>query len=1091
MESARWVSRYVTKAEGDGYLMSSADRIRTERPLSFAQERLWFIEQLEPGTPVYNVAWRLEIHGALSLPLLQRGLDFIVERHEILRTSYGERGGVPFQCVHPEARVPTRVVDLRDRPATEWESICQAVLTQEAATTFRLDAVPMLRALVVRHSDQRCSVMLVSHHIAIDGWSRRIINRELSACYGAFEKRERPTLPDLPLQYAEFAVAQRDAMEHPAKRQALAYWTRQLEGLPESLPLPCDRLRSAEPDYRGASTPIRLPTSLVVLIDKLSRSLHATPFMILASAWTALLSRYAQEDDIALGFPIAGRMSPETEALVGFFVNTLVLRARFDTDPTFRGLVKQVRGTCLEAYDHQEVPFERIVAELQPHRERNQTPLFQVMLAFANLPNPSFSLGKARVQSLPFDRKVAKFDLSLNLHADAGEIGGTLEYRPELFDPWRIEQMARHFIQLLTEAVRSPDLRIHQINLFPPDEMETLRLRQVGPVLEAEETTLNGLFLDQVARMPRAIAIQDDRQALSYESLARRADRLASVLIDRGVTRGDRVALCLPESVDAIVALLGILRAGAAYVPLDPEDPAARLEAILERIDPRLVVTRRPWKDKLSALDRPLLCLEDVSDEALPTVSLRLPDVSPGDLAYVLHTSGSTGLPKGVAVAHRSVVNYTRSTLSALALPQGGTFSWIQPLATDISITTLFGALVGGGRILVIPPEERVDVEALQKRGRAERPDVLKLTPTHLAALIEAAADPSSLLPRELLILAGEALPWKLVHRVRELAPGLRIFNHYGPTEATVAATVYPVPDELGGAEVGFVPIGKPLHNVRTYVVDRHGQLCPVGVPGELWIGGGGLAQGYLFDEAATREAFTKNPFEASEDFLVYHTGDRVVMDVDGNLRFLDRFDDQVKIRGFRVEPVESRAAMLALAGIADAVVIPRQTGDSSAQLVAYYVAEDGAAVEPDQIGDALATKLPAHLIPSAFVPMSSLPYSRRGKLDRSALPPPELEEPRRLESGNAPASPLELGLVRIWEETLGHRPIGRNDVFFDLGGHSLLAVRLLSRIDAQLQIRIPIRVLFENPTIAGLAEFVENGEAGRAYDTTEGESSR
>lgn len=1071
--------------------MTSLGQFETERPLSFAQERLWFIEQLEPGTPVYNVAWVLTVDGEISTGLLEQALDYVVKRHEILRTSYGERDGVPFQRVHPDAGVPLRVVDLRRHPPTDREELCQAVLAEAAAVPFRLDAVPMLRAVAVQQEDHRTSILLVSHHIAVDGWSQRIINAELSACYNALESRKQIALPDLPAQYADFAAAQRDAMEQTRQRQALAYWTRQLGGLPESLALPSDRPRSADPEYRGGSSPVHLPTVLVSQIERLAGEFHATPFMLLASAWMALLSRYAQEDDIVIGLPIAGRLSQETDAMVGLFVNTLVLRARFDSDPTFRDLVKQVRGTCLEAYEHQEVPFERIVTELQPHRERNQTPLFQVMLAFANLPNPSLSFGKARVQSLPFDRKVAKFDLSLNLRSNAGEIEGRLEYRPELFDSWRIEQMARHFIQLLSEAVRSPDLRIHQVSLFPPDEMETLRLRQVGPVLDAEETTLDGLFLDQVARTPRAIAIQDDRQALSYEVLAHRADQMAAVLVDRGVTRGDRVALCLPESVDAIVALLGILRAGAAYVPIDPADPQRRISEFLENADPRLVVSRRPWKDKLSALDRPLLCLEEVNDEAFPAVCARLPNVDPGDCAYVLYTSGSTGTPKRVAVAHRSVVNYARSTLSTLALPRGATFSWIQPLTTDISITTLFGALVSGGRILVIPPEERVDVEALQRRGRAERPDVLKITPTHLTALIEAATEPLTLLPRDLLILAGEALPWKLVHRIRGLAPELRIVNHYGPTEATVAATVYDVPLGVETAQAGVVPIGKPLHNVRTYVVDRHGRLCPVGVPGELWIGGDGLAQGYLFDEAATREAFTENPFAPSEDSLVYHTGDRVVMDVDGNLRFLGRFDDQVKIRGFRVEPAESRAAVLDVDGIADAVVTPWQAGDGSVQLVAYYVAEEGAAVEPDQIADALAMKLPAHLIPSAFIAMSCLPYSRRGKLDRNALPAPVLEGPRRLEHGDTPASPVELELARIWEETLSRRPIGRHDVFFDLGGHSLLAVRLLSRINAQLGTWIPIRVLFEKPTVAGLAAFIESNGPKHEGRGVEGETGR
>jgi len=1032
----------------------AADVSSPRRPLSFSQERLWFIEQLEPGTPVYNVPWATRIIGSLDLQSLQRALDAVAARHATLRTSYHEEDGIPFQRVHPPSPIRIDFSDLSRLPLERRQSEAQAHLDAEMAKPFDLGSGRMIRATALRLDEFEHILLLISHHIASDGWSRGIINRDLSVFYNAAQGELSVSLPSLPIQYADFAQRQQQMLQGTYLADLLQYWTEQLKDLPLTLPMPADRVRGSSPNYAAASIPVELDITMTSELKRLAREMHATPFMLLTTAWMIVLGRYVQEEDIAIGIPIAGRMAQDCENLVGFFVNTLVLRGDLSGEPTFNELVQRIRDTCLDAYDHQEVPFAKLVAELQPERHQNLTPLIQVMFAFGSVPSSSINLDGARTKPIAIDRGIVKFDLRLDLREAADCIQGTLDYRTERFDRWRMVQLSQHFEHILQQLIANPAAPVYFADLCTQSEILHLTSQQTGPHAVIPEISLQEAFEQQAARTPTAMAIRGDGQHLTYTQLNHQANGLASRLQSNGIQRGDLVGLCLHSSIDSVIGILGVLKAGAAYVPLEPLDPPGRLASMIADTDVRCVITHRQWASRLLPLAPSMIVL---------------------DLAYVLFTSGSTGRPKGVAIEQRSILNYVSSMLQQLPVRPNATFCWLQPLSADTSVTTLFGALLSGGCIVVVPKERRADADYLTMLFREQQIDVLKIAPTHLQALLQSSEDPQMILPQMSLILGGEASSWSLVKNIRSLAPNLAIFNHYGPTETTVGVTMYAIPPEQDEDPQGSVPIGRPLHNIRAYVVDPHGRRCPLGIQGELWIGGACLAREYVQDEILTNSSFTEDPFSSAANARVYHTGDQVILGPDGNLRYVGRLDDQVKIRGFRVEPGESRAALLSLPGVADAAVVQRLDPDGQVQLIGYVTPRNGAPLDSESLRAALVPLLPGHMIPSGFVILPLLPQSKHGKLDASQLPEFIPTPTGPLDDAAIPFSATEKRIALIWEDILDRSPIGRDVDFFDLGGHSLLALRLLSRINASFDIRIPIRVLFERPTIAEIADFVEN----------------
>jgi len=648
--------------------------------------------------------------------------------------------------------------------------------------------------------------------------------------------------------------------------------------------------------------------------------------------------------------------------------------------------------------------------------------------------------------------------------------------RIQLFDSWRIEQMIKHLSRILHAVVDKPDTPFRKLDLLSPDEHRALDLQAYGPSLPIPSQTVNDMLREQAKTAPSATAVEDGVNSLTYAELDDQATRVATELQEMGVATGDRVGLCLAESADCLAVFYGILRAGAAAVPLNPYDPAARVRESMDRAALRLAVSDHEWAEKLQGAGPEILYLSTLAESPRSRSRAHVRSESdPDALAYVLFTSGSSGVPKGVEVTNANIMAYLTSVKSTLQLPQGASCLWLQPITADTSFTTLLGALAVGGCIHVVHPSERVDVHAVERRVRASEPDVTKIAPTHLLSLLEAAERPNEILPKELLILGGEALSWNLVKRVRALAPDLRIFNHYGPTETTVGVTGFRIPPGDCAEFEGWVPIGKPFQNTTAYVVDRNGLRCPHGIPGELWIGGPQVARGYMADASLTASAFIDDPFCETATQHLYRTGDRVVRKADGALEFLGRLDGQVKIRGFRVEPAEALAKLLELPAIADAVVVPDRLDNNRHQLIAYYVLEEGEVVQSHDLAKQLASELPAYLLPSVYIALDALPRLAHGKIDRAALPTPVASESRELRECEGPQTPIEAQLIPIWENVLERKPIGRDDVFFELGGHSLLALRLLSLIEREMSVRIPIRALFETPTVAGLGDFIQN----------------
>lgn len=1054
-----------------------ADASAPKHPLSFSQERLWFIEQLEPGTPVHNVPWATRINGVLNLHSLQHALDEVAARHPALRTSYHEEDGIPFQLVHPPMPVCMDIADLSSLPLKRREIGALARLDSEIAKPFDLGSGKLLRAVVLRIDEQEHILLLLSHHIASDGWSHGIINRDLSMLYNAAQQGATASLPPLPLDYSDYVQQQRESLQGARLAHLLQYWTTQLKDLPPTLPLPADRVRGSAPDYTAASIPVEIEATLTSELNQLARNMHATPFMLLTAAWMVILSRYANEDDISIGIPIAGRRDQNLENVVGFFVNTLVLRVDLSGEPTFGECVQRVRNTCLDAYEHQEVPFAKLVAELRPQRHQNLTPLIQVMFAFGNLPSSPICLNGASAQPVALHPGTAKFDLRLDLQQTTDGIQGHLDYKTELFDRWRMAQLAQHFKHVLRQLIANPTICVNSAELCTRSEIQHVTNCLTGPYAKTVAYSLQEALEQQAAKTPTAIAVRESDHELTYSQLHHQADSLASRLRSSGIQRGDRVGLCLHSSSDSVLGILGILKIGAAYVPLEPLDPPERLAHMMADASVRCVLTHRKWVATLQHLTPSIIVLDDEDNSHSSPPLSPAPEriVGNSELAYVLFTSGSTGRPKGVAIEQRSVLNYVSSMLDQLQIGAGATFCWLQPLSADTSVTTLFGALLSGGCIIVVPKEHRANADYLAALFGSKRIDVLKIAPTHMQALLQAAEEPRTLLPQTSLILGGEASPWGLVKHIRSLNPNLTIFNHYGPTETTVGVTTYAVPAQLGKDPQGSVPIGRPLHNVTAYVVDPNGQRCPMGIQGELWIGGACLAREYVHDEASTRASFARDPFSSAPNARVYRTGDQVVLDADGNLRFVGRLDHQVKIRGFRVEPAESEDTLLALPDVADAAVVPQLDAEGQPQLIGYVVPTEGTSLKPNHLHAALAPLLPSHMIPSGFVILPSLPQSKHGKLDVSQLPtfvPPPASP---LDETALHLSSTERQLVAIWEDILNRRPIGRDLDFFDLGGHSLLALRLLSRISTDFGLRIPIRLLFDHPTIAEVADFIEN----------------
>ncbi|NPC78897.1 non-ribosomal peptide synthase/polyketide synthase [Pyxidicoccus fallax] len=1039
-------------------------------PLSFAQQRLWVLEQLLPGDVAYNIPVALGLSGSLDVESLRRAFEEVVRRHEVLRTTFATAPeGQPVQVIHPPARFSLPLEDLSALPGTEAHAEVQRRGLDEACRPFSLTAGPLMRASLLKLGDTEHVLLLNMHHIVSDGWSVGVLVRELGALYAAFREGQPSPLPELPVQYADYAVWQRDWLQGEVLDAQLGWWRQQLSGL-EPLELPTDFPRPAVRRQRGATVTVKLPRELSESLRAFGRQEGATLFMVLLAGFQALLGRYSGQKDLAVGTPIAGRRTQELEPLLGMFINTLVLRTRLEGAPTFRELLARVKDSTLGAYAHQDIPFEKLVEALEPTRDLSRQPLFQVMFVLQNAPMGESLLPGLSVSQRTLDNGTSKFDLSVALHETADGLEGGFNYDVDLFEARTVERMVAHFQRLLEELVANPGRRISEVGLLGAEERhQVLHAWNATDTEYPRDARIPELFAAQVEHTPRAVALVSGDSRVTYAGLRQKVQRLARRLRTLGVGPDVKVGVSVERSVDMVVAMFAILEAGGAYLPLDPMYPADRLALMLEDSGAPVLLTQSHLTGIFPGYTGQVVCLDAPKES--PRRSRARPEeprLSSDDAAYVIYTSGSTGRPKGVVVPHRTVSNLFAG-MDALLGREPGVWLAVTSISFDIHVVELLWTLCRGYQVVLH------DEQAAARRGSAlplpellRRHEVthLQCTPSFARSLVLAPETVAGLGSLRHLIMGGEAMPGSLARQLRAALPSMTLTNMYGPTETTVWSTLYTVASDDVPA---IVSIGRPIANTRLYVLDEHSMPVPVGVPGELYIGGEGVTRGYLNRPELTAERFVHDPFSPTPGARMYRTGDRVRWRTDGTVDFLGRIDFQVKVRGFRIELGEVESALHACPGVADTVVVVREDDPGDKRLVAYLSASaPESAPDAAALRSALKARLPEYMVPSAFVVMDALPLTPNGKVNRRALP-----APKQAGSGVAHVAPrdsLELALARLFEEVLGVTPVGIHDDFFTLGGHSLLAVRLMGLLRERTGRTLPLAALFQASTVEQLA---------------------
>ena len=1053
-------------------------------PLSFAQRRLWFLDQLEPNSPLYNIASAVRLTGALNVTALEQSLNQIVRRHESLRTTFVAKDGHPVQVIAPELTVPLPVVDLHSLSEAEREAEALQLAIEEAQRPFDLAKGPLLRTTLLRLDEEDHILLLTMHHIISDGWSMGVFVREMGALYEALSQGRPSPLPELPIQYVDFAQWQRKWLQGEELERQLAYWKEQLAGLPPLLELPTDRPRPAVQRYQGAHHSFALSKSLSQALESLSQEEGATLFMTLLAAFQTLLYRYTGQEDICVGTPIANRTRAEIEGLIGFFVNTLVLRTDLSGDPSFRELLRRVREVALGAYAHQDLPFEMLVDELQPARDMSHSPLFQVMFVLQNAPVQALELSELTLSPVETENGIAKFDLTLMMEERPEGLQGTVEYNTDLFDAATIERMVGHFQTLLEGIVADPDRPISTLPLLTAAEREQLLVGWNDTEAEYPgDKCVHQWFEAQVEQTPEAIAVAfGEEEQLTYGELNRRANQLAHYLQKLGVGPETLVGLCVDRSPEMVIGLLGVLKAGGAYLPLDPTYPQERLAFMLEDAGISIILTQSHLLDRLGVQRKDVkrnpqsaignrqftICLDTDWE-----VIAREPDtnpvsaVTPDNLAYVIYTSGSTGRPKGTLLQHRGLSNFAHAYIRRLSLGPGSRLLQFASFSFDASLAEIFTTLLSGATLRLARRDILMSVSDLHRLLREGEITIAILPPSILSVL-----PTEGLSALQTLISAGESCSREIAE---SWAPGRRLFNGYGPTEATIGPTLYPIESVPEG--VASVPIGRPITNTQVYLLDAHLQPVPVGVSGELYIGGVGLARGYLNRPELTAERFIPNPFSDEPGARLYRTGDLARYLPDGNIEFLGRIDHQVKVRGFRIELGEIEAVLRQHPHLQAAVVLAREDTPGDKRLVAYVVPREEPAPTISELRRFLKETLPEYMVPSAFVYLDALPLTPNGKVDRRALPAPDQTRPELESAYVAPRTREEKILADIWAQVLGVEQVGVHDNFFELGGDSILSIQVIARAN-QAGLQLTPRQLFQAPTVAGLAAMAGTGRA-------------
>jgi len=1022
------------------------------QPLSFAQQRLWFLQQLEPDNPFYNEHFATQLTGSLEVAAFGQSLNQMVQRHEALRTTFKMLDEQPVQIIAPSLILTLPVINLCDLSETEQKTEVHRLATEQNQRPFDLTQVPLMRCTLLQLGEQKHVLLLTMHHIICDGWSMGVIVRELSALYQAFSTGKPTSLPDLPIQYADFAVWQRQELQGAELESQLSYWKQQLENAPPLLQLPTDRPRPAVQTYQGAKQSFLLPKSLTEALKEIAQKAESTLFMTLLAAFKILLYRYTGQEDIIVGSPIANRNRAEIEGLIGFFVNTLVLRTNISGNPTFEKLLGRVLQVTMGAYEHQDLPFEKLLEELQLQRNVNYNPLFQVLFTLQNTPKVKIELPGLTLTPFDVEYTRALFDLRLDITETDLGLEGFWEYNTDLFDAATIIRISEHFQTLLEAIAANPKQQVDQLPLL--SEAEQHQLLNEWNQTQADypkDACIHQLFEAQVEKTPDAVAVVFENQQLTYHQLNQRANQLAHHLQSLGVQPEVLVGICVERSLEMLIGLLGILKAGGAYVPIDPTYPQERLALILSDSQTSLLLTQQHLQEKLPPHPTPVLCL----DTDWETISSKnsLNSTTPENLAYVIYTSGSTGKPKGVQIPHRALVNFLQSMAREPGLNPSDTLLAVTSISFDIAALELYLPLITGARLELASREVATDPKQLMEQLKASGATVMQATPATWRMLLTANWQGN---PNLKILCGGEALPQDLAGEL--LNKGATLWNLYGPTETTIWSTAYRV--EATQLSRAIVPIGRPIANTKIYLLDSGGQPVPVGIPGELHIGGAGLARGYLNRPELTAEKFIINA--AGE--RLYKSGDLARYLPDGKIEYIERVDHQVKIRGFRIELGEIEAVVSQHPAVVQAVVIARDDEPGNKHLVAYVVTSEQSLII-NQLREFLKYKLPEYMVPSAFVTLDTLPLTPNGKVDRKALPAIDGKISRENEYV-PPRTPSEEIIANIFASVLGVQNVGIHDNFFALGGHSLLATQLISRLKVALDVEIPLRTIFESPTV-------------------------
>jgi amino acid adenylation domain-containing protein len=1061
-------------------------------PASFAQQRLWFMDQLEPDLSAYVIPARYHLHGPLDVRALERSLNEALRRHEALRTSFSAMDGEPVQVIAPTLTLNLPIVDLRRLPENQREAEARRLASEERLKPFDLSQGPLLRTSLLRLDDEEHVLLLNVHHIISDGLSMGILARELSVLYEAYCSGRPSPLPDLPIQYADYAAWQREWLQGEMLEEQLAYWRKQLEGAPPLLELPTDRPRPAVQTHQGAEQTMALPPELTQQLRALSQREGVTLFMTLLATFKILLCRLSGQDDVVVGTPVAGRNHAEIEEVIGLFVNNLVLRTDLSGNPTFLELLRRVREAALEAYDHQDLPFEKLVMELQPERDLSQTPLFQIFVNMHSVEALTLHLSGLTVE--PFQRNgfMSHFDLTAYILEEGKEIRLSFVYRVDLFDQARMAEMMAQFRHLLAQVAAAPDRPIRAYSLVTPESRPLLPDPGMALPEPAQEPVLSQI-LSWAQRTPQQPAVSQGEQTWSYAELTQKADTLARSLWAHGLQPGQVVAVRGARTFGLIVAAMAVLQSGGVLLTVDPHLPRQRQHLMLREAGARAVLwvddepPSDPWWQTDLSLDsltvEPATGCARLDDLEGDLKGISLPTPRPDDPAYIFFTSGTTGTPKGILGRHKGLSHFVAWQREAFAIGAGDRVAQLTTLSFDVVLRDIFTPLVSGATLCL--PEERDELEprTLVEWLRGQQITIVHTVPSLAHFWLSSVPAAMPLPHMRWLFFAGEPLTDSLVGRWRTTFPGTyEIVNLYGPTETTLCKCFYVVPAD---PEPGVQSVGQPMPQTQALVLTEERQLCGVGEPGEIVLRTPFRTLGYINAPDEDQQRFARNPFRDLEDDLLYYSGDWGRYRPDGLLDFLGRRDDQVKIRGVRVEPGEVAATLARHPGVAACAVVPREDGGQETYLAAYVVAAEGDGATSSELRSYLGRQLPVAAVPSAFVFLERLPLLPNGKVDRRALPAPDEPTTAPTQAFVAPRTPVEEVLISIWAEVLGIERIGVHDNFFDLGGHSLLATQVVAHMRRALRVEVPLRSVFEAPTIAELAQ------ATVAQETKPGQTER